>query len=371
MVKIALLTANLAGNDLHELDDNKGLKEWITQCGATYLLAGFQEDPGSDNDTLRQLRGVIPQQMAYKKTPQTATQWPIPRLAMSAIDFLLGVFAKWRTTNLYFFVNKERLADPVTRFRCRWSCGFYVRAIFKGANIVVFDDPELGDVVVVNTHLHYAGLKGLEVRERQLSDLLDYVSVFAQEKTGARLSDCVFVLMGDLNFRYFRTGKKDRRIPLDAGQAMSFFAGEGYRANDQIKKNHELYRFLNRDIKRREADDDVGLVMRRMRDAVMKEPHYITCRYRQDRQDWKQKPTPKNVQRVLALDKRGQARDPASCDQIIVIAPDGFEKTTVSTVIPMKNSDHLIKASVVDIHKKISLHSGKHRKTSSVVVPGR
>lgn len=354
MVKIALLTANLAGNDLHELDNNEDLKKWMVKCDATYLLAGFQEDPDNADGTFRQLRTIVPKPMAYKKVHQTATQWLLPRFAMSAIDFLSGMFARWRTTNLYFFVDQQRLRNPIVRFKCRWSCGFYVRAIFKGANIVVFTDPDLGDVVVVNTHLHYAGLKGLEIRERQLSDLLDYVSVFVHEKNSKKLSDCVLVLMGDLNFRYIRHIMKDRRIPLDAAQAMTFFGSDGYGANDTIKMNYELYRFLNQEIKRRESDDDVRLIMRRMRGEITNEPGYITCRYKEERKDWRQAPTHQNVSRILALNKRGEARDPASCDQIIVILPDRLKKTVSTMVIPIQNSDHLIKASVVDIVKKLS-----------------
>lgn len=400
-VTLAFMTANLDSNDEHGFDTNQDLKQWVINDlrRANYLFVGFQEDPDTTT-SLSEIKTLLNKtNFTYRQVRQRPVQWFLSAIGYNWIDGLIWLLDKWKTPNLYFFSNNNSRQGNVKKFKCRWTCGFHFKSHFKGANIMAFMEPNLNKyIIVVNTHLYYAGYKkGVIQRYQQFIEILRYLAdTFIPQEfdDDVKLSDCILVVMGDLNFRFIRKdfGLTDRRYrnPITPSHSYDKYfeapkqlqkkdgfpvlrgnqPGTTYQVNNDKRKDYQLSILLEETLRgkgqthksfdnttkaavehiKNILNDDIRTVLERIRTRIAHDDMFITCRYNDTRKNFHQIPNYHNMSSLLSLQKNGKARDPAPCDQILIVGPDDTMIKIRSTVMGMNRSDHLIRVAVAEIH---------------------
>jgi len=390
--RFGFMTANLDSNDEHNFDTNAALRQWVQDNlgKAHYFFVGFQEDPDSTT-SLSQIKKLLEgTALTYRQVRQKPVQWFLSAIGYSWIDTLTWLLKRWKTPNLYFFSQASSpSASQIKKLKCRWTCGFHLKSHFKGANIMAFYDPILErHIIVVNTHLYYAGYKkGVTERYRQFIEILRYLAhtFIPQELNGkVTLSACILVLMGDLNFRFLRPGFRltdpGDRLPLTNRNYGQYFNTPQqdrdqnfvlrkplgtFQANPKKENSYQLSLLLNdtlnipknlpkymdkttqttlQEIRTDIKDDpEIKTVLRRIQDRILREDMFITCRYIDTRSQFSDPPSQVTMTDIMSLQKKGKARDPSPCDQILVTGPHDIKIEVESTVFGMERSDHLIR----------------------------
>lgn len=337
----------------YELDENKKFKNELkkTMEENDFVFLGLQETRKQDtflSQYKKCISSIVPKQKVQNQvTPLKIQKQKDITLLQKVVKKVTNFFGFYKNVKLFGFKTNSRENRDITLGKqryCKGKCGFSINdSSFKGVNILSFKALEV-PIIIINTHLFFSGKRdtdfGLKIRYTQFNQIFDYLS--NDIAFGTDLENNVIIMMGDLNFRFYRdflliseNKDKDPFDPLDQEQ-LSQYMKKYYseRFDPSAKCFDELCSILS--VKANEGIKEK--IFNQFSQNLKKTGYPITCAFNTNSID----------QKDYKLEKKGVKRDPSNCDKLLYYIPEQYRKRVLFNFTPIekrtirvKGSDHL------------------------------